>query len=338
MLTVNLLQSWRPSLTQTICVVLGQNVVDAKSNEIPAVRDLLAGFDPADLHGCVVTVDAMHTQDDTAAAILAAGAHYVFTVKGNRPTLLKALKSLPWAKVPIGSTLTDRSHGRHATRTIKVIDVPALPRWPQFTGVAQVAQLRRTVTRAGKKSVEVTYVITSAPYHQAPPATLAAWVEPTKTSQYIARSFFPSSSKSSRNVLVNAKSLYSSGSWTPSNIMAHELGHVLGLRHEHTRPEAATCFEDNNWRPLTRLRLGVDHALPAVQRDVEQPEHDVAATAPASGLVRRHRELTVEGHPPGPARLTRSAPGLPPRRARSRRTRWTGRRRSSVRCRTPPSR
>ena len=158
-------------------VVLGQNVVDAKSNEIPAVRDLLAGFDPADLHGCVVTVDAMHTQDDTAAAILAAGAHYVFTVKGNRPTLLKALKSLPWAKVPIGSTLTDRSHGRHATRSLKVIDVPALPRWPQFTGVAQVAQLRRTVTRAGKKSVEVTYVITSAPYHQAPPATLAAWVK-----------------------------------------------------------------------------------------------------------------------------------------------------------------
>jgi hypothetical protein len=28
-------------------------------------------------------------------------------------------------------------------------------------------------------------------------------------------------------------------------------GTVLGFRHEHTRPEAGTCFEDNNWLPLT---------------------------------------------------------------------------------------
>jgi hypothetical protein len=75
-------------------------------------------------------------------------------------------------------------------------------------------------------------------------------VEPVVTSQYIARAFFPSSPASEQNVLV-ADSIWSSG-WAPENVMAHELGHVLGLRHEHTRPEAGgVCFEDNSWRPVT---------------------------------------------------------------------------------------
>ena len=75
-------------------------------------------------------------------------------------------------------------------------------------------------------------------------------VEPVETPQYIARAFFPSSGDFERNVLID-NSIFSSGSWTPGNILGHELGHTLGFRHEHTRPEAGTCFEDNNWRPLT---------------------------------------------------------------------------------------
>src|ERR1700722_18961161 len=39
------------------------------------------------------------------------------------------------------------------------------------------AQIRRTTTRAGKKTAEVAYVITSADYRTAPPAVLAAWVQ-----------------------------------------------------------------------------------------------------------------------------------------------------------------
>ncbi len=157
------------ALDHTTGTVLGQVAVAAKSNEIPAVRTLLATFD---LTGTVITVDAMHTQHDTAAAIVEAGGDYVFTVKNNQPTLYAACKNLPWVQVPAHSTRT-RGHGRTARRTIKVIDAPD---WVQFTGATQIAQLRRTVTTAGRKSVEVVYVITSADHRTAPPATIAAWV------------------------------------------------------------------------------------------------------------------------------------------------------------------
>jgi predicted transposase YbfD/YdcC len=92
------------------------------------------------------------------------------TVKGNMPTLYWQLKKLPWARIPAApSVRTD--HGRRARRTIKVALAPS---WIGFAGAAQVAQLRRTVTKKGRKTVEVVYLITSD--HDADPATLAAWV------------------------------------------------------------------------------------------------------------------------------------------------------------------
>jgi predicted transposase YbfD/YdcC len=55
--------------------------------------------------------------------------------------------------------------------------VVAAPAWITFAGAAQVAQIRRSTTRAGKKTIEVVYVITSADHRAAPPAVLAAWVQ-----------------------------------------------------------------------------------------------------------------------------------------------------------------
>jgi predicted transposase YbfD/YdcC len=156
------------ALAHGIGAVLGQVAVEAKSNEIPAVRELLKTF--TGLAGAVFTIDAMHTQHDTAQAILGRQADYVMTVKANMPTLYRQLKKLPWARIPATSAVTT-DHGRRARRTIKAALAPA---WIGFDGAAQVAQLRRTVTTKGKKTVEVVYLITSD--RDAGPATLAAWV------------------------------------------------------------------------------------------------------------------------------------------------------------------
>ena len=151
-----------------IGAVLGQVAVDAKSNEIPAVRELLKAF--TDLAGAVITVDALHRQSDTAQVITGRHADYVMTVKASMPTLYKQLKKLPWTAIPATSAVST-GHGRRARRTNKAVLVPA---WIEFAGAPQVAQVRRTVTKEGKNTVEVVYLITSD--RDADPATLAAWV------------------------------------------------------------------------------------------------------------------------------------------------------------------
>jgi serralysin len=76
-------------------------------------------------------------------------------------------------------------------------------------------------------------------------------VRQVTTSQYIARAFFPSTARKARELLVSSNAFGNIYPWSVAGVMRHELGHVLGFRHEHTRPEAGTCFEDTSWRALT---------------------------------------------------------------------------------------
>ena len=95
--------------------VLTQARVADKSNEIPAIRELL---EPLDLDGVVVIADAMHTQVDTAQWIRDQGGRYVLTVKGNQKTLRRTLKALPWKQVPSVSSV-DTGHGRRVRRSAR---------------------------------------------------------------------------------------------------------------------------------------------------------------------------------------------------------------------------
>src|SRR3546814_11376056 len=65
-------------------LVLGQEAVDAKSNEITAIPLLLERLE---LTGALVTIDAIGTQAAIAETIVARGGDYLLALKGNRPAL-----------------------------------------------------------------------------------------------------------------------------------------------------------------------------------------------------------------------------------------------------------
>ncbi|MES2666517.1 MAG: matrixin family metalloprotease [Pseudomonadota bacterium] len=74
---------------------------------------------------------------------------------------------------------------------------------------------------------------------------------------FLAAAFFPNDPAPARSLVVDPSAFAISATrqrdgMTLTGILRHELGHVLGGRHEHTRPEAGTCFEDADWRPVTR--------------------------------------------------------------------------------------
>ena len=71
---------------------LGSALVDQKTNEIPVAREF---FERLDLDGRRVSLDALHTQTETAQAlVLEAGGDYLFTVKANQPKLQERITAL----------------------------------------------------------------------------------------------------------------------------------------------------------------------------------------------------------------------------------------------------
>lgn len=81
-------------------VVVGQQAVDTKTNEITVAQPLL---EPLNLVGRVVTADAMHTQQDLAQYVVEQKqADYILTVKGNQPRLQKHLAQMCWDFPPSG--------------------------------------------------------------------------------------------------------------------------------------------------------------------------------------------------------------------------------------------
>lgn len=125
--------------------------IGAKTNEILEFAALLDAADDTDLADAVVTVDALHAQNEHARYLVEdRGAHYLLSVKNNQPTLAGQLRALPWKDVPVLDRSRDRGHGREEVRAVKVCSVDGLLFPPRPSGRADL--IIRIVDHIGQTS------------------------------------------------------------------------------------------------------------------------------------------------------------------------------------------
>ncbi len=129
-------------------LVLGQEAVAEKSNEITAIPRLLGLLD---LAGALVTIDAVGCQTAIAAQIIGQGGDYVLAVKDNQPTLYAAVQQVFDELLSADSTPLDhrtrqtseRDHGRTEAREYHVVSLPAdfAARFPEWEGLQSLGMV-----------------------------------------------------------------------------------------------------------------------------------------------------------------------------------------------------
>ncbi|MGH8338395.1 MAG: ISAs1 family transposase [Gammaproteobacteria bacterium] len=148
-------------------ISLGQVVVDAKSNEITAIPQLL---ELLELSGALVTIDAMGCQTEIAGKIVAAGGDYCLAVKGNQRGLYHALVAFfdehledNFARTKVRQHLTEeRGHGREEYRSYMICPVPDdLPNRARWPGLKAIGVTLNHTRRGGKESTTARYYIVS---------------------------------------------------------------------------------------------------------------------------------------------------------------------------------
>lgn len=143
-------------------LVLGQEKVSEKSNEITAIPKLL---DVLFLKGAIVTMDAMGCQKSIAAKIREKGADYVLALKGNHSDLHEDVQTY-FEGVDRSELATDKSvdkgHGRIEIRNCSVsTDIAWLPQLSLWKDLHCIVEIESTRIQRDKETVEKRYYLSS---------------------------------------------------------------------------------------------------------------------------------------------------------------------------------
>jgi predicted transposase YbfD/YdcC len=134
-------------------ITIGQQTVCDKSNEIPAVRELIGLLE---IEGCLVVADALNCQKETAKAIINAKADYLLTVKDNHQTLREDIKDYVQDKESRKTMETyetvEKNRGRIERRTAySTYDVEWIYGKDEWAGLVCIGAInRRTTTKKGE--------------------------------------------------------------------------------------------------------------------------------------------------------------------------------------------
>jgi len=146
-------------------ITVGQKAVDGKSNEIPAVRELL---DLLEIEGCLVVADALHCQKETAQKIIENKGNYLLSVKDNQPNLKSEIADYVMdaalRKTMDKAMTREKNRGRIETRTAySTCEIDWLYGREEWPKLACIGAINTQFETASGKTNEWHFYISSRP-------------------------------------------------------------------------------------------------------------------------------------------------------------------------------
>ena len=144
-------------------ITLASRSVDGKSNEIPAVQELL---EELDISGCMIVADALNCQKETAKAVISGKGDYLCSIKSNQRNLeadiAEYVQDPTLQKTMDTRVQKEKNRGRVETRTaFTTDDIMWLTGREKWAGLCCIGAIHTEFEEKGRKSSEWHYYISS---------------------------------------------------------------------------------------------------------------------------------------------------------------------------------